>query len=116
MWSCNEEKLLIPLEMHHKAQSNEIFLFFGINLRELYFSYLLANPAEIAYLSVRDGELSHTAQLVEFRGRKVAGHTFWGCPKPGCSDGLCTGTIESHNFFVRTRVIPRTFKGFWKVY
>ena len=24
---------------------------------------------------------------------------FWGSPKPGCSDGLCTGTIESHNFF-----------------
>ena len=25
---------------------------------------------------------------------------FWGGPKPGCSDGLCTGIIESHNFFV----------------
>ena len=25
---------------------------------------------------------------------------FWGGPKLGCSDGLCTGTIESHNFFV----------------
>ena len=25
---------------------------------------------------------------------------FWGGPKPGCSDGLCTGTIKSHNFFV----------------
>ena len=25
---------------------------------------------------------------------------FWGGPKPGCSDGLCTGTIERHNFFV----------------
>ena len=24
----------------------------------------------------------------------------WGGPKPGCSDGLSTGTIESHNFFV----------------
>ena len=24
---------------------------------------------------------------------------FWGGPKPGSSDGLCTGTIESHNFF-----------------
>ena len=23
---------------------------------------------------------------------------FWGGPKPGCSDGLCTGTIQSHNF------------------
>ena len=48
---------------------------------------------------------------------------FWGGPKPGCSDGLCTGTIESHNFFVlrpilmkfhiRTRLIesfPSTFR------
>ena len=25
---------------------------------------------------------------------------FWGGPKPGCSDGLRTGIIESHNFFV----------------
>ena len=24
---------------------------------------------------------------------------FWGGPKPGCSDGLFTGTIESNNFF-----------------
>ena len=24
---------------------------------------------------------------------------FWGGPTPGCSDGLRTGTIESHNFF-----------------
>ena len=23
---------------------------------------------------------------------------FWGGPKPGWSDGLCTGTSESHNF------------------
>ena len=25
---------------------------------------------------------------------------FWGGPKPVCSDGLCAGTIESHNFLV----------------
>ena len=25
---------------------------------------------------------------------------FWGGPKPGCSDGLRAGTIESHNFLV----------------
>ena len=25
---------------------------------------------------------------------------FGGGPKPGCSEVLCTGTIESHNFFV----------------
>ena len=40
--------------------------------------YLLANPAETAYLNVRDGELSNAKQLVEFRRRKVAVHTFFG--------------------------------------
>ena len=62
--------------------------------------YLLGNPAETAYLSVRDGQLSNAVELVEFRRRKVAVHIFLGGPKPGCSDGLGTGTIESHNFFV----------------
>ena len=50
---------------------------------------------------------------------------FWGGPKPGCSDGLCTGTIESHNFSVlgpilvkfhiRTRLIEsfRTMFRMW---
>ena len=38
--------------------------------------YLLANPAETPYLSVRDGKLSKAIQLVEFRPRKVAVHTF----------------------------------------
>ena len=27
---------------------------------------------------------------------------FWGGPKPGCSDGLRTGIIKSHNFHVRS--------------
>ena len=48
---------------------------------------------------------------------------FWGGPKPGCSDGLCTGTIESHNLFVlgpilvkfhiRTRFIESFPMTFW---
>ena len=51
---------------------------------------------------------------------------FWGGPKMGCSDGLCTRTIESHNFFVlgfilvnfhmRTRLIesfPTIFRTWW---
>ena len=51
---------------------------------------------------------------------------FWGGPKPGSSDGLCTGTIESHNFIVlgpilvkfhiRTRLIesfPTIFRTWW---
>ena len=32
---------------------------------------------------------------------------FWGGPKPGCSDGLCTETIESHNFFVLGRIVVK---------
>ena len=52
--------------------------------------------------------------------------SFWGGPKPGCSDGLRAGTIESHNFFVlgpilvkfhiRTRLIesfPTIFRTWW---
>ena len=40
--------------------------------------YLLANPAETAYVSVRDGELSNAVRLVEFWERKVAVQTFFG--------------------------------------
>ena len=32
---------------------------------------------------------------------------FWGGPKPGCSDGLCTRTIKSHNFFVLGPIIVK---------
>ena len=52
---------------------------------------------------------------------------FWGGPKPVCSDGLCAGTVESHNFFVlgsilvkfhiRTRLIesfPTIFRTWWR--
>ena len=48
---------------------------------------------------------------------------FWGGPKPGCSDGLCTGTIVTRNFFVlgpilvkfhiRTRLIESFPSTFW---
>ena len=51
---------------------------------------------------------------------------FYGGPKPGSSNGFCTGTIESHNFFVlgpilvkfhiRTRLIdgfPTIFRTWW---
>ena len=69
-------------------------------MKRAVFFYLLGTPAETAYLSVRDGKLSNAVWLVEFRRRKVAVLTFWGGPKPSCSDDLCTVTIESHNFFV----------------
>ena len=75
-------------------------LFSAKKLKQLEFFYLLGNPAETAYLSVRDRKLSNAVRLVEFRPRKVAVHTFWGGPKLVCSDGLHAGTIESHNFLV----------------
>ena len=101
-------------------------MFSAKKFKELFF-YLLANPAESAYLSVQDGKLLNAVLLVEFRRRKVAVHTFLvGGPKPGCSDGLRAGFIESHNFFVlgpilvkfhiQTRLIesfPTIFRTWW---
>ena len=83
----------------------------------------MANPAETAYLSFRDRELSNDIPLVEFRRRKVVVHTFlWVVP------GHClrAGFMESRNFFVlrpilvkfhiRTRLIesfPTTYWLWW---
>ena len=91
--------------------------------------YRFGNPAETAYLSVRDGKLSNAVGLVNIRpsfSEKLQFTPFWSGPKPGSSDGLCTGTIESHNLFVlgpilvkfhiRTRLIEsfRTiFRTWW---
>ena len=47
---------------------------------------------------------------------------FWGGPKPGCSDGLRTGNIESHNFFVlgpilvKLHILTRLIESFPMVY
>ena len=98
--SCDKEKLSIPLEPHHNAQSSEIFLSFQEKIKRAVIFYLLGNPAETAYLSVQDGKLSNAVWLVQFWPRNVAVHTFLGGPKPGCSDSLRTGNIKSHNFFV----------------
>ena len=86
----------------------------------------MANPGETAYLSVRDEELSNADGLSNSGEEKLQFTPFWGGPKRGCSDGLCTGTIESHNFFVlgpilvkfhiRTRLIesfPMVY-GLWR--
>ena len=72
MWSCDLEKLPIRLEAHHKAQLSEIFLSFQPKIKRAVIFYLLANPAETAYLCIRDRELSNAVWLVEFRPRKVA--------------------------------------------
>ena len=47
---------------------------------------------------------------------------FQGGPKLGCSDGLCTGTIESHNFFVlgpillKFHIRTRLIEGFGTIF
>ena len=61
--------------------------------------------------------------LSNFDQEKLQFTPFWG-PKPVCSDGLRTGTIESHNFFVlgpnlmkfhsRTRLIESFPMIFWR--
>ena len=57
----------------------------------------MANPAETAYLSFQDRELSNDVPLVEFQRRKVVVHTFLWVVPGHC---LCAGFMESHNFFV----------------
>ena len=63
-WSWAGEKLLIPLQAHHKAQLSETAVLRQKLKRAVIFFYLLANPSETAYLSVRDGELSNAVRLV----------------------------------------------------
>ena len=75
MWICDLEKLSIPLEVHHKAQLSEIVLSF--QAKSCIF-YLLANPAETIYLSVRVGQLSNAIPPVKLWRRIVAVHTFLG--------------------------------------
>ena len=77
-WSCAKEKLLIPLEAHHVGSSSEIVLSFHAKKEELLFLYLLAHPAETAFLSFRGRELSNDVWLVQVRPRKVVVHIFLG--------------------------------------
>ena len=92
--SCDKEKLSIPLEAHHKAQLSKIFLFSAKKLRAK-IVYLLANAAETAYFSVRDGELKNAVRLVKFRRRKVAVHT-------------CLGVVPSRA--AQTAIVPELWK------
>ena len=65
--------------MLHQAK----FFCFPPKIERALIFYLLANPAETAYLSVRDRKLSNTVRLVEFRRRKVTVHTFLGWSQAG---------------------------------
>ena len=98
--SCDKEKMSIPLEAHHKAQSSKNFSkFSGKNLKELSFFHLLANPAETAYLNFWDRELSNDVWLVEFWWREVVVHTFLWVVTGHC---LSAGFMESRNLFCLT--------------
>ena len=56
----------------------KFFQVFSQKIERAVIFYLLGNPAETAYLSVRDEYLSNAIRLVEIRRRKVAVHTFLG--------------------------------------
>ena len=101
MWSCDLEKLSIPVEAHHEAQSSEFFLFSAKKIKRAVIFYLLANPAETAYLSIRDGELSNAVRLVEFRQRKVVVHTILGVGQiwTAC-DARLRNNSSSHPFWL----------------
>ena len=98
--SCDKEKLSMPLEPHHKAQSSEIFLSFMQKIKRAVLFYLLGNVAETPYLTVRDGKLLTPYGLSNSGKEKLPYTPFWGGPKLVYSDGLRAGTIENHHFFV----------------
>ena len=125
MRRCALEKSSIPLDAHHQAQSSKIFLFSAKKIKRAVIFYLLANPAKTGYLNIRDEKLSNAVWRIPAK-KTCSSHLLGGGPKPGCSDGLFTGIIESHNFFVfgpmlvkfhiRTRLIesfPTIFRSWW---
>ena len=61
----------------------KIFQVFRKKIERAVIFYLMANPDETAYLSIRDGYLSNAIRLVEFRPRKVAVHTLLGWSHAG---------------------------------
>ena len=56
---------------------------FGKIIRCTISNFLLANHAETAYLSFRDGELFNDVRLVQWLREKVVVHTFLGLSKAG---------------------------------
>ena len=100
----------------------KFFKFSGKNLKNCNF-YLLANPAETAYFSFRDRELSNDVRFDELRRRKVVVHTFLGWSQAGRLRQRSCQSYQSHNFFVlrpilvklhiRTRLIESFAMTFW---
>ena len=93
--------MLIPVEAHHKAQSSDFSKFSAKKSKRAVIFYFLTNPAETAYLSFRNRELSNDEGLVQLQRRKPVVHTFLWVVTGHC---LRPGVIESHNFFVLRRI------------
>ena len=125
--SCDKEKLSIPLEAHHNAQSSKIFLsFLAKNWKSCNFFIFWPIMLKL-HISASEIDSFLTPYGLSNSGQEKLQFTpFCGGPQPGCSDGLCTGNIESHNFFVlgpilvkfriRTRLIesfPTIFRTWW---
>ena len=72
----------------------------------------MANPAETAYSSFRDQELSNDIPLVEFRPRKVVVHTFLRVVPGHC---LRPGFMESRNFFVLCPIRMKFYIRTWLI-
>ena len=64
----------------------------------------MAHPAETAYLSFRDRELSNHVRLVQLRRRKVVAHTFLWVVAGHC---LRAGIIKSHDFFALRNILVK---------
>ena len=108
MWSCDLEKLSIPLDAHHKAQLSDIFQVFSQKIKRavIFLSFgqscwncIFKRPRLRAFYG-------RTACLIPAK-KSCSSHLFWGGPKPGCSDRLRVGIIESHNFFVLGRIVVK---------
>ena len=56
-------------------------------------------PGEISHSNSPNLELSNNDGLCKSGEEKLQFTPFLGGPKPGCSDSLHAGIIESHNFF-----------------
>ena len=103
-----KEKLSIPLEAHDKAQSSKIFLSFQArNLKSCNFFIFWPILLE---LQIWASETESFPTIYGFLNRgeeKLQFTAFGGGPKPGCSDSIFAGLIESHNFFVLHRILVK---------
>ena len=100
MRRCAWEKLSIPLEVHHKAQLSENFLSFPAkNWKSCNFLSFGQSCWNCIFKRPRWRALKRRMACLIPAKKSCSSHLFGGGPKPGCSNRLCTGIIESHNLF-----------------